>query len=53
MAAGLKPTMATVSLLSSRHDQKTGAIVDNFQFAANSVHDVIFAMFVMFPWAIS
>ena len=45
----LKHTIATVSLVRSRHDKKTSKIVDNFQFIANKVLDVIFTIFVMSP----
>ena len=46
----LKKTIAIVScLVSTGHEFETGTIIDNFQFAANSVHNVIFAMFIMFP----
>ena len=37
------------SLVSSWQESKTGTIIDNFQFAANKVLNVIFEMFIMFP----
>ena len=47
--ACLKYTTVTVSLVSSWHNHKRGAIVNNFQLATNIVLDVIFAMFIIFP----
>ena len=47
--ARLKNTIAIVSsLVSSWHVRKTGTIIDNFQFAATKVLNVIFTMFIMF-----
>ena len=40
---------ATLSLVISRHDWQRGAIVDNFQFTQNKVHNVIFTIFIIFP----
>ena len=48
--ARYKKTIATdSSLVSSGHDRKASVIIDNFQFAANKVLKIIFAMFIMFP----
>ena len=35
--------------MSFLHNQKTGTVIDNFQFTANKVLFDIFAMFIIFP----